>query len=194
MNISPQSGNPSSSAWPAGVNSSTRLHSLGWIEYVLPDATFYYVHPTLRVTTDIDLRNMKKLEAVTVYFDRKDSTFAGSGGGGAPVGVELGLRDAASAKRDWVPVRCWVDHKKRGVTFDPPQDGNGDSGRVGGDDREWCEASGEIVESDFVCLIGLDMEYRYWSFMEAHPAHTSLPLSARTEAMDVLTWAWTGML
>lgn len=29
--------------------------------------------------------------------------------------------------------------------------------------------------------------------MEAHPAHTSLPLNSRSEAMDVLTWAWTGM-
>ena len=38
----------------------------------------------------------------------------------------------------------------------------------------------------------MDMEYRYWSFMEAHPAHTSLPANAKIEAMDVLTWAWTG--
>lgn len=41
-------------------------------------------------------------------------------------------------------------------------------------------------------VIDLDMEYRYWSFMEAHPAHTSLPVNAKIEAMDVLTWAWTG--
>ena len=37
------------------------------------------------------------------------------------------------------------------------------------------------------------MEFRYWSFMEAHPAHTAFPVKARSEAMDVLTWAWTGM-
>jgi len=80
MNTSPQSGNPSSSAWPAGINSLSTpcLHSLGWIEYALPDTTFYYVHPTLLVTTDINLHSMKKLKAVTVYFDRKDSAFAGS--------------------------------------------------------------------------------------------------------------------
>lgn len=36
------------------------------------------------------------------------------------------------------------------------------------------------------------MEYRYWAFMEAHPAHAALPFSARREAMEVLTWAWTG--
>ncbi|KAJ7667201.1 hypothetical protein B0H17DRAFT_1251845 [Mycena rosella] len=38
------------------------------------------------------------------------------------------------------------------------------------------------------------MEYRYWAFMEAHPAHASLPFAARREAMDVLTWAWTDRL
>ena len=42
------------------------------------------------------------------------------------------------------------------------------------------------------CLLELDTEYRYWSFMEAHPAHNSLPVKAKVEAMDVLTWAWTG--
>ena len=28
-----------------------RLHTLGWLEYHLPDGTVYYVHPTSRVTT-----------------------------------------------------------------------------------------------------------------------------------------------
>ena len=44
----------------------------------------------------------------------------------------------------------------------------------------------------FFINIELDTEYRYWSFMEAHPAHNSLPAKAKIEAMDVLTWAWTG--
>ncbi|KAF9008065.1 hypothetical protein BDQ17DRAFT_1237288 [Cyathus striatus] len=35
------------------------------------------------------------------------------------------------------------------------------------------------------------MQYRYWSFMETHPAHTALPVKAKAEAMDILTWAWT---
>jgi hypothetical protein len=38
------------------------------------------------------------------------------------------------------------------------------------------------------------MEYRYWAFIEAHPAHNALPVNAKIEAMDVLTWAWTGEL
>ena len=42
-------------------------------------------------------------------------------------------------------------------------------------------------------VIELDLEFRFWSFMEAHPAHNALPHKARVEALDVLTWAWTGM-
>ena len=38
----------------------------------------------------------------------------------------------------------------------------------------------------------LDTEYRFWSFMEAHPAHNFLPAKAKIEAMDGLMWAWTG--
>ncbi|KAJ7732450.1 hypothetical protein B0H16DRAFT_1581508 [Mycena metata] len=40
----------------------------------------------------------------------------------------------------------------------------------------------------------LDMEYRYWAFMESHPAHVAIPYAAKREAMDVLTWAWTDRL
>jgi len=37
----------------------------------------------------------------------------------------------------------------------------------------------------------IDTEYRYWSFMEAHPAHNSLSGEVKMEAMDILTWDWT---
>ncbi|KAF8885831.1 hypothetical protein BD779DRAFT_1673540 [Infundibulicybe gibba] len=37
----------------------------------------------------------------------------------------------------------------------------------------------------------LDTRYRYWSFMEAHPAHISLPQDAHQDAMDALNWAST---
>ena len=42
-------------------------------------------------------------------------------------------------------------------------------------------------------FLELDTEYRYWSFMEAHSAHSSLPAKAKMEAMDALTSAWTGI-
>lgn len=100
---------------------SRRLRDLGWLEYVLPDATLYYVHPTLRVTTDIDLRQPKNLDAVTTFFDRQKDAGEHSVGGG----MELWLREApepASKKKrgDWfVPLKAWVDHRKKTVVLDP---------------------------------------------------------------------------
>ncbi|THU85092.1 hypothetical protein K435DRAFT_783467 [Dendrothele bispora CBS 962.96] len=38
------------------------------------------------------------------------------------------------------------------------------------------------------------MEYRYWSFLESHPAHTGLPPKAHSDAADVLAWALTDRL
>ena len=56
----------------------------------------------------------------------------------------------------------------------------------------WWIGGSDLSLSLCVCVIDLDMEYRYWAFIEGHPAHTTLPVNARVEAMDVLTWAWTG--
>lgn len=92
-----------------------RMFALGWIEYVLPDAAVYYVHPTMHVTTDIDLRNLKQLEIVTAYLERNGEGFK------VPQGCELWLRDAAEGKRrECVPIRTWIDHTKREVSFELP--------------------------------------------------------------------------
>jgi len=40
----------------------------------------------------------------------------------------------------------------------------------------------------------LDGQYRYWSFVEAHPAHSTLSLAAHAEATDILTWSYTDRL
>lgn len=37
------------------------------------------------------------------------------------------------------------------------------------------------------------MEYQYWSFMVSHPAHAPLPTESVSEAIDVLTWSYTGL-
>jgi hypothetical protein len=148
-----------------------RLHALGWVEYVLPDAQTYFFHPTMRVTTDINLRNLKQLEIVTGYLDRNGEGFK------VPQGCELWLRDAAEGKRrECVPVRNWIDHTKRSVSFEPPSEENGHESR-------------HVHEHD-----KLDNQYRYWSFMEAHPAHVPLALAAHGEATDVLTWSYTDRL
>ncbi|RDB19890.1 hypothetical protein Hypma_013085 [Hypsizygus marmoreus] len=174
QNVSPLSGVPLSFAWPVqAAASGPRLHDFGWIEYQLPDGTMYYVHPTRHVTTDIDLREDKKLDALTAYLEhRKD-------GAGAPAGVELWLREPVSPKRGFVPARFWVDHRQKILTHDQSSEANGSA----------ATAKKAAAAEDH-----LDVEYRYWSFMEAHPAHTSLPANARVEALDILTWAWTDRL
>lgn len=162
LEVSPQSPSHATSL------NAPRLHELGWLEYHLPDGTFYYVHPTRRITTDINLRVDKLLNAITEYFENSSTP--------TPSGIahqELWLRDAGTAKKGFVPLKSWVDHHARTVTSDKTAIGKGK----------------KVVEED-----QLDMEFRYWSFMEAHPAHTALPAKARSEAMDVLTWAWTDRL
>lgn len=129
--VSPQSGIQDQPTWPSHTATLVpRLHNLGWIEYFLPDGTVYYVHPTLRVTTDIDLRSIKKLDAVTAYFEHHKES--------APQGIEMWLRDAGTAKRGLVPVVYWIEHSKRAVSIIGPHRANGGVGRIGlvDDDRE----------------------------------------------------------
>ncbi|TFK20580.1 hypothetical protein FA15DRAFT_658990 [Coprinopsis marcescibilis] len=172
--------NGNRTSWVPDISGSTgsRLHELGWLEYHLPDGTFYYVHPTKRITTDLNLRQDKSLSDVTNFLENSSTGFGGgsrfSNGKEGP-GIEVWLRDLGSAKKGFVPVKCYVDHHSRTVTVD----------RV----EETGRGSRKVIEED-----QLDMEFRYWSFMEAHPAHTTLPAKAKAEAMDVLTWAWTDRL
>jgi hypothetical protein len=138
VNVSFQSGAPTSSVWPTQASGSDpRLHDLGWIEYQLPDRTVYYVHPTRRVTTDVDLRIDSVLDIVTEYINRLKE-------GSAPQGMELWVREGQKSKPKHgflVPTRCWVDHRKRVVQFDnvPAANGNakGKGKKVEADDREW---------------------------------------------------------
>jgi hypothetical protein len=97
--------------------STSYLQSKGWLEYVLPDSTVYYIHPSMRVTTDIDLRNPQRLQAVSTYFEGDAFGMAGKGAG---KGCEMWLRDVSKNRVDFHPVRMWVDHGRRQVSFDPP--------------------------------------------------------------------------
>ena len=81
----------------------------------MPDGTVYYMHPTLRVVTDIELRNQKKLDAVTSYFEDDESLKRGKSAG---KGREMWLRDAETKKGRFRPLRMWVDHKARSVSHD----------------------------------------------------------------------------
>lgn len=90
--------------------------ALGWAEHILPDSSLYYFHHDLRVTTEVDLRNAKKLESVAEYLDKKRPTEPAL----PPPGWELWLRDNSMLQFDFIPVRCWVSHKDRVLTLEPP--------------------------------------------------------------------------
>ncbi|KAG1807296.1 uncharacterized protein BJ212DRAFT_757624 [Suillus subaureus] len=145
--------------------------SRGWIEQALPHGGKYFVNPRIQATTDVDLRNLSKLDAVMSVVETA---------GSAPEGCEMWAREGPVVKRGWRrqkmaggPVISWVDHRIRRVSSGIPSvDGIIFSGE---DDR-------------------LDDEFRYWSFVETHPAHISLPPSARQEALDALHWSYTDPL
>ncbi|KDQ63953.1 hypothetical protein JAAARDRAFT_213726 [Jaapia argillacea MUCL 33604] len=106
--------------WP-GVPSG--LQAQGWIEYVLPDSVVYFFHPSMHITTDINLRNSKKLDVVTAYLENGLPEESGL----PPMGWELWLRDAGSSHRqghDFVPVKHWVHHGARVLSFENPRDGD----------------------------------------------------------------------
>lgn len=165
-------GNGNGSAHTYSYGSVSRPYaSRGWIEQALPHGAKYFVNPRIQATTDVDLRNLSKLEAVMSVMETA---------GSAPEGCEIWAREGPVVKRGWRrhkmvggPVISWVDHRIRRVSSEiPTVDGIIFSGE---DDR-------------------LDDEYRYWSFVETHPAHISLPPSARQEALDALHWSYTDPL
>jgi hypothetical protein len=138
VSIPPPSAAPVSSVWPApSSGGGPRLHELGWIEYQLPDGTVYYVHPTRRVTTDVDLRIESILDIVTAFLERQKD-------GIVQQGMELWIREGQTQKFKsrqgiLVPMRCWVDHRKRAVQFDHVNEANGNARgkNVVADDRKW---------------------------------------------------------
>lgn len=36
------------------------------------------------------------------------------------------------------------------------------------------------------------MQYRYWSYIEAHPAHVPLTAESHSDALEILRWSYTG--
>lgn len=183
VNVSPLNAGSINSWTPQAVTSFPKLHDLGWIEYHLPDGTFYYVHPTHRVTTDVNLRFEKVLNGVTAFLENlKDNV---------PTGCEMWLRDGRDSKKKFAPVRSWVNHQTRSVIIESGRTQK-KSKRIE-EDREYSyKIHGTCTGLTMFLPIELDMEYRYWSFMECHPAHAVLPLNAKNEAFEALSWAWTG--
>ncbi|KAF7304115.1 hypothetical protein MIND_00643100 [Mycena indigotica] len=169
------------------------LHDLGWLVYALPDGLgVYFVHPSLKVITDADLRVpvvLARIGRAVGYGYEINGNGYGSGEEGSVRGKgrEVWLRE--------VPVKS-KNAKGRSK-------GKG-KGRMGREDlaelglaRWWIDHGKREVVADEAVVNSedhLDKEYRYWAFVEAHPAHSVVPFSVRKEAVDLLTWAWTDRL
>jgi hypothetical protein len=90
---------------------------MGWRHITLPDNSVYFYHPTLRVTTDIDLRTPNKLDAVTTYLQENsiDESFL------PPEGWESWLVDSNVGKKHGPkPISSWVNHAEKILTFASP--------------------------------------------------------------------------
>lgn len=117
MFISPQEP----ATWASQAPALPRLRDLGWLEYFLPDGAVYFIHPTQRIVTEIDLYNSKRLDSVSNFLDRYLSSEV-------PQGYELWLREnipatgAPVSKKGGNVTALWINHNKRAVTFTPPSD------------------------------------------------------------------------
>jgi hypothetical protein len=107
---------PAENPWASGTS---LLQTLGWRHIILPDNTVYFVHSGMRLTTDVDLRVAKKLEAMTTYLQHSQPAEDVL----PPEGWELWLADASKTKNDFTPVRSWINHAEKILSFDfPPRD------------------------------------------------------------------------
>ena len=70
----------------------------------------------MRIVTDINIQNPRKMAAVTSYIEKKlavDMSIPADG-------LEIWLHDEAVHPDDFVPVRCWVNHEARALGYWPP--------------------------------------------------------------------------
>jgi hypothetical protein len=84
----------------------------------------------------MDLRTDSILDSFTVFLEQQKD-------GHVPQGMELWLREPESSKSKqnlFVPVKCWVDHRKRVVQSDlaSEADGNAMTEKVETDNCEHC--------------------------------------------------------
>jgi len=141
-------------SYPSNPWETTRtpLQTMGWRHITLPDNSVYFYHPTLRVTTDIDLRLPSKLDAVTSYLQENsiDESFL------PPEGWESWLVDSnVGKKHNPKPISSWVNHAGKILSFASPslpQSHEVGTARMLDDDR--------MLISCFVCTAGCSIQPR----------------------------------
>jgi hypothetical protein len=147
--------------------------ALGWREHVLPDGGAYWHHADARATADAPLRDAGVLARVQACTHAEPGPPAQGRG-------EVWVRDAGKG----VLARLWVDHAARTVVREKQ------GGGVEQEDRE--SSVDSSADEAAHCAPGLDAEYRYWSFVDAHPAHIALAREAVQEATDIVSWSESG--
>jgi hypothetical protein len=85
-------------------------------------------------------------------------------------------------------VKWWVDHERRIVALESSSA-----------ERRALQEDGKRLHIAYLrgstdTAQGLDAEYRYWSFVDTHPAHITLPSGVTTEATDILSWSHSGQV
>lgn len=154
---------------------------------MLPDNNRYYVHADHHAVTDVDLRAGNNLEDVTRYLGPVPEYPARSNNK-----IETWVTNGNTSRTDLALVRIDVDHEQRLAT---PESSAVDlrTGLVD-DEREFQDFGISLRILTRSTVLALDMEYRYWTFMEKHPAHESLPPGSRKEALEIVNWCYSSIL
>ncbi|KAI0312517.1 hypothetical protein OF83DRAFT_642465 [Amylostereum chailletii] len=166
---SPGSDKTATAVKVASTTSAQEFERRGWQIHRLPVSPPYFSHPKLRIVTDVNLRHLNALQTLCASLDHGTAALP-------PPGWELWIPTLAvsNTQPDRFPGQAWIHHGDRRIsdTLPPP------------DDASFASETEEELE----------MERRYWAFVETHPAHFVLPGGAFSEAMDVLKWSYTDSL
>ncbi|GJJ06888.1 hypothetical protein Clacol_001084 [Clathrus columnatus] len=205
--LTPYHPHESSTVWPLPPQT---FPTLGWTEHVLPSSAYYYSHAATRTVTDLDLRDNKKLNALTQYISSKRSpkltavdipavavTDNSKGGPGhdtntirtlrtepeflAEEGIDIWIRDANAGMPNSVSSNAEWE-------FTPLTNWVMHATRAVAYDPP---SDKDPAPEDLSDAERLSLEYKYWQYMCTHPAHVSIPQSAYDEALEVLTWCYT---
>ena len=110
--------NGNANSWHPYPAAHPRFHTLGWLEYHLPDGSVYYVRETNKVTTEINLGNERMLADVERFLADYSKDQSGSAMEATlDSGGEIWLRDVGTAEIGLVLEKWWVDHRLRTVVI-----------------------------------------------------------------------------
>ncbi|KAI0310590.1 hypothetical protein OF83DRAFT_849838 [Amylostereum chailletii] len=135
----------------------------GWCACVGTGNVDYFYHHATRIVADTDLRSPSSLNLLSGMIDVTCRVRP------PPDGWELWIQILPSRTNE-APIQCWIHHETRSISETFPRD----------DCRnEWGPSLSEVER--------LEMDIRYWSYIDGHPSHESTCLRAVSSAMNLLT-------